>query len=119
MKTCSHCKSTKSFDGFAKDRTRIDGYNTSCRECTTESRSKLRLAVINKYGGKCVCCDEDKTDFLVIDHVKGGGRKELKGRGPSVLRNKLLKHPISSDYQVLCHNCNLAKGFYGRCPHEV
>ena len=21
-------------------------------------------------------------------------------------------------YQTLCHNCNLAKGFYGQCPHE-
>jgi hypothetical protein len=21
-------------------------------------------------------------------------------------------------YRVLCHNCNLARGFYGYCPHE-
>ena len=22
-------------------------------------------------------------------------------------------------YQVLCHNCNQAKGFYGKCPHQT
>ena len=21
-------------------------------------------------------------------------------------------------FQVLCHNCNMSKGFYGYCPHE-
>jgi hypothetical protein len=21
-------------------------------------------------------------------------------------------------YQLLCHNCNMAKGFYGLCPHQ-
>lgn len=21
--------------------------------------------------------------------------------------------------KLLCHNCNCAKGFYGKCPHEV
>jgi hypothetical protein len=21
-------------------------------------------------------------------------------------------------FQVLCHNCNLAKGYYGECPHN-
>jgi hypothetical protein len=22
-------------------------------------------------------------------------------------------------FRTLCHNCNLARGFYGYCPHEV
>ncbi len=21
-------------------------------------------------------------------------------------------------FRILCHNCNMARGFYGRCPHE-
>lgn len=34
---------------------------------------------------------------------------------------KLQKHLwyVSNDYQLMCMNCNKAKGSYGECPHEV
>lgn len=28
------------------------------------------------------------------------------------------KNNYPKGFQVLCHNCNLAKGFYGKCPHQ-
>ena len=30
----------------------------------------------------------------------------------------MIKNNFPKGFQVLCHNCNLAKGFYGKCPHE-
>jgi hypothetical protein len=30
----------------------------------------------------------------------------------------LAKHGYPDTFQLLCHNCNLARGFYGTCPHQ-
>jgi hypothetical protein len=38
----------------------------------------LRLEVIAAMGGCCKCCGEKEPEFLVIDHVHGGGTKERK-----------------------------------------
>ncbi len=38
--------------------------------------------------------------------------------GGSVLYSWLKKQGYPPGFQVLCHNCNLAKGYYGACPHQ-
>jgi hypothetical protein len=81
---------------------------------------ELKLAVIAGYGGKCACCKEDNPVFLTIDHINGGGaedRKRNHGGWGLYTRLQKLGYP-KDDYQVLCYNCNLAKGFFGHCPHE-
>jgi len=87
---------------------------------TKKHKEGLRLEALNKYGNKCECCDEKNTDFLVIDHIKGGGtkhRKKLNG-GSGIfqwLRNK--KYP--KGFRTLCHNCNWS--IYrngGVCSHK-
>jgi len=30
----------------------------------------------------------------------------------------LKRNYFPTGFQLLCHNCNLAKGFYGKCPHD-
>lgn len=30
----------------------------------------------------------------------------------------LRRNNYPNGFQVLCHNCNMAKGFYGKCPHQ-
>jgi len=84
---------------------------------------RLRLRVLNHYSNgtlQCKCCGEKIYEFLCLDHIKGGGNKERKktGYGPK-LYLWLIKNDFPIGYQVLCHNCNLAKGFYGKCPHVV
>jgi len=82
-------------------------------------RERTRAAVLHAYGGVCVCCGETEVKFLGIDHIEGGGtthRKELGGVGK--LYAWLLKQGCPDGYRLLCHNCNLARGFYGACPHE-
>ena len=80
---------------------------------------KRRIQVISHYGGKCVCCGEDSFDFLALDHIKGGGEKHRnKVGGGSHMIAWIIKNDFPPIFRVLCHNCNMAIGFYGRCPHE-
>jgi len=79
----------------------------------------IRQEVLDHYGNKCVCCGETTPEFLAIDHINGGGnkhRKEVGGSGP-VMYRWLKKNNYPEGFQILCHNCNMAKGFYGACPH--
>jgi hypothetical protein len=83
----------------------------------------LRREVLGAYGGPvpaCNCCGETTEEFLSFDHVEGGGAKhrEETGRGFAFLR-WLRKNGYPPVVQILCHNCNLAKGFYGYCPHKA
>lgn len=79
---------------------------------------RKRLRVLEKYGGVCQCCGEKRYEFLSIDHIKGGGTKHRKeiGWGEN-FTSWLVKNNYPEGYQVLCHNCNQAKTWYGGCPH--
>ncbi len=93
---------------------------TMCQDCLDKKKDKhqqTRLAVLEYYGSLCRCCGEARPAFLAIDHVNGGGNKHRKqfGRGVAFYRWVLATKP--EDIQILCHNCNQAKGFYGECPH--
>lgn len=93
-----------------------------------ETRDRARRAALVAYGGDpptCACCGETMYQFLAIDHLNGGGfrhRKQIVGErknpGGSVLYRWLRDHGYPPGYQVLCHNCNLAQGYYGQCPHD-
>lgn len=85
-------------------------------------RDKNRMECFIFYGGlkpKCACCGELEIKFLCLDHIDGGGNEHRKkiGRG-STMYLWIKKNNFPSIFQILCHNCNLAKGFYGRCPHK-
>lgn len=79
----------------------------------------LRKKALTMYGSACWCCLESIQAFLGFDHINGGGKAHRKvvGEGQSFYRWLLKKW--RDEMQILCHNCNLAKGFYGRCPHET
>lgn len=78
-----------------------------------------RIKVLKHYGGdppRCACCEESIIEFLGIDHIKGKDKGD-RSSGNDTYR-KAIKENFPPDLQVLCHNCNMAKGFYGECPHE-
>lgn len=83
--------------------------------------AKLRQETIAAYGGRCACCGESNQVFLAIDHVHGGGTKELTSGGGAKFYSRLRKLGFPrDDYQCLCHNCNWAKHVTGgRCPHSL
>ncbi len=84
-------------------------------------RNRLtRHTVIANYGGKCACCSETTIEFLVVDHINGGGNVERKTLSPNGVYRKLLKADcVLEGYRILCHNCNSAYAYYGYCPHQA
>lgn len=66
----------------------------------------------------CACCGETHYEFLSLDHIDGGGTEHRRQVGSQNLYSWLIQHDFPDGIQVLCHNCNQAKGFYGKCPHE-
>ena len=87
-------------------------------------RKRVRKEVIEKYGGVCVCCPENRWQFLTIDHRDRNGGEERKKLYGSQNGNsykwflKLRREPIREDLRVLCYNCNNAIHIFGVCPHE-
>ena len=82
-----------------------------------------RLRCLNHYSTgimKCGCCGEGTEQFLTLDHIDG---KAAMGHSPRMSGNRLRRWIVKNDFppgfQVLCYNCNCAKGFYGQCPHQT
>jgi len=71
---------------------------------------RLRDAVVAKLGGKCQKCgyDSDRR-ALQIDHIDGNGRRERKTIGWRKFYGKILDD--STNYQLLCANCNYIKRY--------
>ena len=93
-----------------------------------ESRKVLRASVLAAYGGHCKCCGEAIQEFLAIDHIHGDGashRRSLRakerpyGVKASGFYIWLRDNGYPEGFQCLCHNCNVAKGLYGVCPHRL
>jgi len=80
-----------------------------------------RLEVLLHYSkGKlqCNCCKEKTYEFMCLDHINGNGAKQRRRLKTNYLLSWLKQHKYPKGFQVLCHNCNMAKGFYGKCPHK-
>ena len=102
-----------------------------------EEYYKIRLKILQYYSKRlsnsnipcCHCCGlNSHLDFLSLDHIAGkkemDSEHELVKLGYSSLKREkdlqywIIKNNFPKGFQILCHNCNSAKGFYGKCPHE-
>ena len=82
-------------------------------------RRQMRLKMIEALGGQCVCCGEKSKEFLCLDHIKGGGRREYKKKARHQIWRAAMKEGLPRDrYRLLCWNCNSSLGLYGYCPHS-
>ena len=84
-------------------------------------RKLLVFTTYSKNPPECACCGEKEFLFLSIDHINGGGNKHRKmtgGTGGDHTYRWLVKNNFPEGFQVLCYNCNQAKGHYGQCPHK-
>ena len=91
------------------------------RERIQAKRKEDRLIVLNHYSNnllQCNCCNTKVIEFLAIDHINGGGSQHRKIHKGNIYR-WLIKNNFPEGYQILCHNCNQAKGYYGECPHKI
>jgi hypothetical protein len=121
-KLCRKCERLCPVTAFRVDRGSADGLFHSCAECQFRRHAEQRREALVQYGGDppcCACCGERRYEFLAIDHIDGNGnQKRREGQGGSIARF-LRKHGWPKGFRVLCHNCNMARGFYGMCPHEI
>lgn len=72
---------------------------------------------------ECACCGENHVEFLVIDHINGGGikhRKSIspKSQGGQKIYSWLKQNNYPNGFRVLCQNCNSSLGHYHYCPHK-
>ncbi len=147
LRTCKLCRVKKSIDDFYR-RPAPNGimyWRWECKSCYQKSRAgyyadyrsenisrilprvreygrnrrwELRDIVHDAYGRMCVCCGETTDEFLTIDHINGDG-KEQRGKMNTVQHlSWIIKQGFPYDLQLLCFNCNCAKGFFGECPHK-
>ena len=143
-KTCPRCKKRKRRTEFWPSNFQSDGLASYCRKCQNERgkllmrrkykknptlanekirqcKQRVKKLVLNAYGKVCQCCGENHIEFLCIDHINGGGnqeRRELNRRSGYAFYAYLKKMKFPKGYQVLCHNCNMAKSLFGKCPHK-
>lgn len=101
---------------------RQQDYGVARRKDNREKNQNRKKLVISHYSNganECACCGEKEIHFLTIDHINGGGTKHFKeiGMGTSFYR-WLINNKFPPGFQVLCFNCNCAKGHFGICPHE-
>jgi len=94
-----------------------------------DKAKKVRKKVISYYSNrtnKCACCGVKGSDFLTIDHVvpkrKMDKDPKMIAIGYSSRKNPdrlifWLDRHRPKGFQVLCWNCNYAKGANGKCPH--
>lgn len=76
----------------------------------------LRNKFLDMYGRICTCCGESCVDFLTIEHIQGQQGKDRKVGDKAYLI--AIKEYRPDLYEVLCYNCNCAKGKLGYCPHQ-
>ena len=108
-----------------KNKEKIQKYR---KEITTPKIKKLAIEVFSVYSKRhsnsnipcCRCCGiNEYMEFLTVDHIYGRDNlpedeKDLHGKG---LNWWLKKNNYPDGFQILCFNCNMAKGDKGHCPH--
>lgn len=108
----------------------IRGENkTLCQDCVTrlkKNNTKRKLdrwnRILDHYGRKCNCCGEAEINFLTVDHINNDGathKRIMKSKDPGSVRKWIVDNGFPDTIQILCYNCNCAKGKLGYCPHQL
>jgi hypothetical protein len=100
-----------------RDKLRYQNKKEIIREQQRGYDLAVKMKIIEAYGWKCACCDENKYEFLTVDHINSDEAvKQITG---IKLYRWLIKNNFpKEEYQLLCYNCSCAKNFFGYCPHN-
>lgn len=140
MKTCPDCKQSfpANHQHFYTHTRAKDGLDTYCKGCkykrnrqyainnpdkvkrwTRKWSQKVKREVLDYYGSICACCGVTDIEFLTLDHIQGGGRRDreqIRREGASFYR--WVRDNKPDTLRVLCWNCNASLGMQGYCPHD-
>lgn len=77
--------------------------------------------ILQKYGGKCVCCGEKNWRFLTLDHMNNDGKEHRKRMTTSAIYTWAMKNDYPKNLQAMCFNCNCGRYMRGNniCPHKI
>lgn len=133
---CSNCRKDLPHDSFHRAHKTKRRYSRLCKPCARaygriwrgdngaslkvskiEYYRRVRLAGIAAYGSRCKCCGETQQEFLTVDHIKGRDKSERRRTGKRMWAYLHARGWPKDNFQLLCWNCNCAKGVYGACPH--
>jgi len=84
-------------------------------EQTRKDARKAKKEVLSHYSNnelKCVTCGHEDYRVLTIDHINGGGHKQIKElgyRGGKDFYAYLRREGFPPGYRVLCFNCNSSR----------
>jgi hypothetical protein len=88
----------------------------AARKRNTAWRARLRDQFLEMYGGRCACCGVARRVFLALDHVQNDGwieRRRGDNGAPTTANTTVYRRAVAEHqpdrYQILCHNCNMAK----------
>lgn len=76
------------------------------------SNKRVRTRLMNLLGARCNHCGLEDMRILQVDHINGGGLKELKHfKGTNQMYKYYVKNPTIAlqKLQLLCPNCNWLK----------
>lgn len=113
-KQCSSCREKKRPSNMSEVR-RGKYYVTH-----KSMRDRVKLEMIEAYGGVCVCCGEDLRkypEFATLDHIGG-----YDGTGPrkgNALYAWAKRNGWPNSLRLLCFNCNFTIGHHGYCVHGL
>ena len=120
---CKSCASKASHEWLSKPENAEKSYQQA-----RKWREELKATVYRHYGGECVCCGEDNSWFLTLDHINNDGHKERPRPIPGAYRKRIIStgyyrmiidNGFPTDLQLMCYNCNCGKQRnFGTCPHQ-
>lgn len=126
QKICLDCEVEKPVEQFRKRVLASTTYSCYCKTChnarSLAAYKANRLKAIAYYSqdtNRCACCNESALEFLALDHIDGGGNKHRKELSGKTLSDWVVRNGFPEGFRVLCHNCNIARGMCGYCPHEI
>lgn len=118
-KICSRCNLKLGNEWRAKNRKRANEmarkhyYKDPSKHhrVVDKARKKVRMDMIEAYGGKCIRCGISDVEVLDIDHINNNGAEDRRNHlhGYNLYRHlKKLGWP-KDEFQLLCRNCNWKK----------
>lgn len=129
---CKECKRSYSNEWGSKNKEKVREWGIKSRKNNKEAlriqrktqRWNIKIEILTHYSGgkpQCKCCGEEHPEFLAIDHINNNGAEAKRNgepKGGIGFYTYLRKNNYPEGFQVLCHNCNMAKAFYSSCPHK-
>ena len=104
-------------------------HKKNVRQYQKETNQEAKMTVFRHYSKEisnseipiCACCGYDDIRFLSLDHIDGRTNVSTKEKKlvSGALWKFVIKQKFPKGYQILCHNCNIAKGRGKFCPHQL